>query len=167
MNATVPARAPSAHPGRRAGQPAPHVPRVVRPCHGTARLTLTINGQSYAIRPIASDALGSNLRAFRLRKRGATGRDGSPPAALYDVAETLYGPTCDCPDFVFHRDGVDPAGCKHVKALIAVGLLGRPAPAPMSTSAPRRSTVAGVDRVRDEFDDDAERPGSAGVAVCR
>jgi hypothetical protein len=35
---------------------------------------------------------------------------------------TVYH-TCDCPDFIFHRDGVDPDGCKHIKALVAYGLL--------------------------------------------
>lgn len=160
---TVPARVPSAHPGRRAGQPAPHVPRVSRPAHGTARLTLQINGTVYGVRPIPADTFGASGKAYRLRKSGAVAPDGGP--VFYDVCESVFGPTCDCPDFVFHRDGIDPGGCKHVKALVAVGLLGRPAPAPMSS--PRRPTVAGVDRVRDEFDDDAERPGAAGVAVCR
>ena len=54
------------------------------------------------------------MKAFRLDKA-----DG----ACYDVTETVYGPQCDCPDFIFRRDGIDPTGCKHVKALIAQGLI--------------------------------------------
>src|SRR5688572_32441367 len=88
--------------------------RVVRPAHGTARLTLTINGQSYTIRPIPSDAFGAVGRAFRLRKSDGT---------TYDVAETVHGPTCDCGDFTFRRDGIDPAGCKHIRALSVFTLL--------------------------------------------
>jgi hypothetical protein len=29
---------------------------------------------------------------------------------------------CDCPDFAFHRDGIDADGCKHNEAMVAVGL---------------------------------------------
>jgi hypothetical protein len=52
--------------------------------------------------------------AFRLRK---------PDGAAYDVALTEHGPNCSCPDFTFSREGKDPAGCKHLKALRAWGLL--------------------------------------------
>ena len=79
---------------------------------GRCRLTLTINGRHYAVRPIASQA-DDVSRAFRLSRKGD----------VYDVALTVHGPTCDCPDFIFRRDGIDPAGCKHVKALVAQGLL--------------------------------------------
>ena len=41
----------------------------------------------------------------------------------YDVAQTPYGPECDCPDFIFRRAGLDPHGCKHVRALVACGLI--------------------------------------------
>lgn len=51
---------------------------------------------------------------FRLQK---------PDGSAYDVAQTAFGPVCDCPDFVFRRDGLDPTGCKHVKGLTAYGLL--------------------------------------------
>ncbi len=42
---------------------------------------------------------------------------------VFDVAETVHGAVCDCPDFVFRRDGLDPAGCLHIRAMRAVGLL--------------------------------------------
>ncbi|WP_435020356.1 hypothetical protein TA3x_001785 [Tundrisphaera sp. TA3] len=80
---------------------------------GRARLTLTINNINYDVRPIPPGD-GSISRAFRLS------RDGN----IYDVAQTVHGPTCDCPDFIFRRDGLDPEGCLHIRAMIAVGILG-------------------------------------------
>src|SRR4051795_5956235 len=80
-----------------------------RPAH----LFLKINETVYGLRALDCDPELA-IRAFRLAKA-----DGS----RYDVAQTPYGPQCDCPDFIFRRDGIDPAGCKHVKALIAEGLL--------------------------------------------
>lgn len=88
--------------------------RPARPTHGTCRLTLTVNGVPYRVRPIPADDFAA-LQAFRLKKSDGT---------IYDVALTVHGLTCDCPDFTFHRDGIDPAGCKHIKALVACGLLG-------------------------------------------
>jgi hypothetical protein len=54
------------------------------------------------------------LPGFRLKKGDGT---------IYDVAATARGVTCDCPDHLFNRDGKDVAGCKHVKAMKACGLL--------------------------------------------
>jgi hypothetical protein len=87
--------------------------RPVRPAHGLCRLTIHINGTAYNVRPIAVDPTAAD-RAFRLRKA-----DG----VAYDVAATEHGPTCTCPDYVWARDGLDPAGCKHIRALTVVGLL--------------------------------------------
>ncbi len=78
-------------------------------CH----LVLVINQTAYAVRPLACDPTIAE-KAFRLNKW-----DG----AVYDVSQTRYGPRCDCPDFIFRRDGLDPAGCKHVQALVAQGLI--------------------------------------------
>ncbi len=77
------------------------------------RLDLTIGGTSYALEPIASRAR-SRSAAFRLVKRDGT---------IYDVESTTHGPVCDCPDYVFRRDGLDPTGCKHIKALVGSGLI--------------------------------------------
>ena len=52
-------------------------------------------------------------RAFRLSRKGD----------VYDVAQTVHGPICDCPDFIFRRDGLDPRGCLHIRAMRAVGML--------------------------------------------
>ena len=77
------------------------------------RLSLTIRDTSYTVRRVACDPVVAD-KAFRLLKQDGT---------LYDVAQTPFGPECDCPDFVFRRDGLDPAGCKHVQALVACGLI--------------------------------------------
>ncbi|MHC5540140.1 hypothetical protein ACYOEI_18120, partial [Singulisphaera rosea] len=34
-----------------------------------------------------------------------------------------HGCECTCADFVFNRDGKDPEGCKHIRALTVHGLL--------------------------------------------
>ena len=89
------------------------VRKPARTPHGLARLTLVINGAAYNVRPVQTDA-DAALKAYRLRKSDGT---------AYHVALTVHGLTCDCPDFTFNRDGIDPAGCKHIKAMVAVGLL--------------------------------------------
>ena len=53
-------------------------------------------------------------RAFRLTRK----------EDIYDVAQTVHGAVCDCPDFIFRRDGRDPEGCLHIRAMRAVGILG-------------------------------------------
>ena len=78
-----------------------------------ARLFLKINETLYGLRALPCDPEIAE-RAFRLDK---------PDGSRYDVSQTRYGPQCDCPDFIFRRDGLDPAGCKHVKALVAEGLI--------------------------------------------
>jgi hypothetical protein len=79
----------------------------------TSRLLLTIGDAEYAIRKIGCDPLVAS-KAFRLLKGDGT---------LYDVIQTPYGPECDCPDFIFRRDGLDPDGCKHVQALMNFGMI--------------------------------------------
>jgi hypothetical protein len=79
---------------------------------GTCGLTLRINGESYRVRPIPAEF--GVMRAFRLTKRSGE---------FHDVSHQVYGHECTCGDFVFRRDGIDPAGCKHIRAARAVGLL--------------------------------------------
>ena len=81
----------------------------------TYRLDLTIGRTTYAIVPIA-EASPPDSRAFRLIKGDGT---------IYDVAQTCHGPHCDCPDYIFRRDGLDPSGCKHIRALVGSGLIDR------------------------------------------
>jgi hypothetical protein len=98
---------------RAAGQRAARKP--ARPTHGVCRLTLTINGTAYNVRPIPADPSVAS-KAYRLKKGIGT---------IYHLATTAHGPSCDCPDFILRRDGIDPAGCKHIKALVACGLFDR------------------------------------------
>ena len=82
----------------------------------SSHLYLMIRRTLYAVSPLDCDP-SIAAKAFRLNK---------PDGTLYDVAQTHHGHRCDCPDFVFRRDGLDPSGCKHVKALIHQGLLDHP-----------------------------------------
>jgi hypothetical protein len=84
-------------------------------------LVLRIQETAYGVDhvPCAPDAA---RRLYRLRK---------PDGTWYDVVQTEYGPECDCPDFIYRRAGLDPSGCKHVRALVAFGLIENPhAPTP-------------------------------------
>lgn len=83
--------------------------------HGTCRLTLTINGRNYNARPILAGSTNAR-KAFRLRESDGT---------IYHVVDTPHGLQCDCPDFLFHRDGIDVEGCKHIKSMVACGLFAR------------------------------------------
>ena len=78
-----------------------------------SHLFLAIDQNLYGVHPLACGD-GDPSRAYRLNKTDGT---------MYDVAQTRYGPRCDCPDFIYRRDGLDPAGCKHVRALVAQGLI--------------------------------------------
>ena len=78
-----------------------------------SNLFLRIDRTFYEVRALDCDPYAA-LKAFRLNKRDGT---------LYDVSLTGDGARCDCPDFIFRRDGLDPAGCKHVQALVAQGLI--------------------------------------------
>lgn len=85
------------------------VPMNVR----TSALYLAIQRTYYRVQPIRAEA-STAQHTFRLEKADGT---------RYDVASLPYGNQCDCPDYVFRRDGIDPAGCKHVRALVAEGLI--------------------------------------------
>ncbi len=87
--------------------------RIIGPARAICRLTMEINGVDYRVEPNVSQSYAVT-KAYRLCK---------PDGTAYDVALTDFGLTCDCPDFIFHRDGVDPDGCKHIKAMVAYGLL--------------------------------------------
>src|SRR4051812_10686288 len=85
-------------------------------------LVLRVNGTRYTVRPVPAEDPAVR-RAWRLRKLG----DSKPVGAVYDVAETTEGNTCDCGDYQFRRDGIDPRGCKHLQALARLGLISTPA----------------------------------------
>ena len=79
------------------------------------RLTVHIRGDAYAVRIIEADPDADVSKLIRLRKADGT---------AYHVARTAHGATCDCADQTFRHEGRDGSGCKHIRALRAVGLLG-------------------------------------------
>lgn len=81
----------------------------------TVSLSIQINGVVYGVEPIRGIQDLEIVRAWRLENQ-ANGK-------VYDVAERIDGVQCDCPDYEIRRRGLDAAGCKHVKSLIAVGLI--------------------------------------------
>jgi predicted nucleic acid-binding Zn finger protein len=86
---------------------------MIRHRSRSTRLVLEIAETRYVLRAVAcSETIGR--AAFRLVKDDGT---------VYDLVQTTHGPECDCPDFIFRRDGLAPKGCKHVQALIAAGMM--------------------------------------------
>jgi SWIM zinc finger len=75
------------------------------------RLTIVINGIAHIVHPTDENSVFAAVRAFRLREV----RRGS----VYVVAQTLTGIVCDCPA----SQGTTNPPCKHVRALVAAGLL--------------------------------------------
>jgi hypothetical protein len=77
----------------------------------TCRLTLTIGDTSYAIKPIPS---GWHAKAYQVRKLDGSG-------TVYHVAQEPDGAIgCTCPAGTY-RDR-----CRHVRSLLAVGMLAPP-----------------------------------------
>lgn len=109
-------------------------PRTVKPATGTCSLAITINGQSYQVIPLQPHPEVAS-KAIRLKKEDGT---------VYDLTVALDGQQkCDCPDFIYHRDGKDHAGCKHLKSARAVGLLPCSPPAlPIPAARPFKSREA-------------------------
>lgn len=87
-------------------------PKSTSPRRNVCRLALEINGTAYRVQPCTGKAPFAAVKAFWLRK-AVGGR-------VYLVAQTLTGHVCNCPAFTCW-DG--PKTCKHVRALVAAGLL--------------------------------------------
>lgn len=81
-----------------------------------ATLTLSINQTWYDVTPIRGIQDLEVVRAWRLARRNVDG-------AVYDVSERIDGLECTCPDFEVRRRGLDASGCKHIKSMVAVGLI--------------------------------------------
>ena len=119
LTASLIGRLADAHDSRnpqsqQARRPSPYPPQGFRPSGTcTCRLTLSLNGTAYNVRPLPVDQ-DAATKAFWLRKADGT---------TYDVARTVHGSECSCPDWIFNRDGKDVSGCKHIKAMKACGLL--------------------------------------------
>jgi hypothetical protein len=75
-------------------------------------LTLDINGTGYTVVPIA----GPDGQSWRIKNRDSEN--------VYDVAVTYLGASCSCPDHQYRHKGKATLGCKHVRALREVDLLG-------------------------------------------
>jgi hypothetical protein len=67
-----------------------------------------IKDRAYSVQPIHTP----EVRLYSLTKS-----DGR----TYHVHEDEHGIACDCPDYVWKREGLDPQGCKHVRALVGAG----------------------------------------------
>jgi hypothetical protein len=118
--------------------------------HGTCRLTLTINGQHYAVKKVECRAAGAS-RCYELKKPGTAG-------TTYHIATFPYGTECDCPDFTFRREGTD-SPCKHIKALSVFGMIEGPAAVAKATPVKmtRESLESGA--VRHPFERAGLGPG--------
>jgi hypothetical protein len=69
---------------------------------------LRIKDRSYSVQPLHTP----EVRLYSLTKSDGT---------TYHVHEDEHGIACDCPDYVWKREGLDPQGCKHVRALVSPG----------------------------------------------
>lgn len=77
--------------------------------------TALINGKLYAVEPVQVDPRSGVATCYALT---------SEAGDVYHVADHRDRPsTCTCGDFVFRCEDVDPLGCKHVKALVALDCL--------------------------------------------
>lgn len=91
-----------------------HYSRLInKPAAGTCRLVLRICGTSYGLTRL-DRGREAVLEGWRLTK---------PDGTAYDCCRTEHGLLCDCPDFAWRREDIEPEGCKHLRALVRVGLL--------------------------------------------
>ena len=97
-------------------------------------LVLLINDTGYQVRSTPRLDPAAVLKSFELRK---------PDGALYQVSQFHYGCECTCPDFIYRRDGIDPAGCKHIKALCACRIIENAPP----DSSPRPNPMGRFHRI--------------------
>ena len=109
------------------------------PRHGTCKLRVFINYDEYSLK--RQPAPRPSVRVWALRKL-----TGDRAGALYTVRRAAGRITCSCPDFANNK-----FACKHVKALVALGLLSgrkRSVPAARPIEAPRspaaRATAAAI-----------------------
>ena len=109
------------------------------PRHGTCKLRVFINSDEYSLK--RQPAPRPSVRVWALRKL-----TGDRAGAVYQVVRAAGRITCSCPDLQNNK-----FRCKHIKALVALGLLSgrkRSAPAARAIEAPRspaaRATAAAI-----------------------
>ena len=92
-----------------------NVQGVQAPREAPAHLILTIGETAYQVVPTRLEP-GDDGRAFRLVKADRIG---------YEVIADDHGMSCDCPDYRFRHAGRGTP-CKHLEALMRLGVIGRP-----------------------------------------
>ncbi|WP_406699114.1 hypothetical protein V5E97_09565 [Singulisphaera sp. Ch08] len=93
------------------------VRRQVKPRHFAVTLSLEITGTAYSVAPITEIQDETIEKSWRLEKFGN-------PDAIYDVARGTDGILqCTCPDYEARHRGLSLTGCKHCRAVVAMGLL--------------------------------------------
>ena len=104
-------------PSMRADQAAPPSPGPVPVRHGKCRCELTINGCRYTLKP--ARGVAPRARVFRLQKI-----EGERAGSVYLAGRIGGINSCSCDDMSFTQP---EGGCKHIKALVALGFIsGRP-----------------------------------------
>ena len=106
------------------------------PRHGTCKLRVFINSDEYSLKRQPAPEPGA-------RRWALTKRTGTRAGAVYQVVRATGRIICSCPD---HQN--NKFSCKHIKALVALGLLSgrkRSAPAIESPRSPAaRATAAAI-----------------------
>ncbi len=96
------------------------------PRHGTCKLRVFINSDEYSLKRMTAPR--PSVRVWALRKL-----TGDRAGASYTVRRAAGRITCSCPD---HQN--NKFSCKHVKALVALGILsGRKHPASLAEGGAR------------------------------
>jgi hypothetical protein len=119
-------------PARPRPAPAPTAPAAAAR-HGKCGLHLSIGGTRYRLRPLAPPAGFRVLWSLR--------KQANDHSAIYQVAVAKgQAPACTCPDY-----RINGAVCKHIGALVALGLIpGRkPRPAAARRAHARRLAAEG------------------------
>lgn len=96
----------------------PRKTRQVKPAHGVARLTLTIDATNYAVRPLPVERGSGVSRLVQLRKLDGSGE-------VYHASLHRHGAECTCASWIYdHADDGTP--CKHLAALQGIGMMPKP-----------------------------------------
>jgi hypothetical protein len=96
-------------------------------------IAVDVLGRWYALEPMPAPA-GPGLRiGWTLT---------SPAGEVYRVEDAPAGATCTCPAYLYRQGPDDPRGrCKHIRALVALGYVPGPPPAPAPEKGPPRRPI--------------------------